>query len=88
MLIRLTAAQVNKKLHAVYLKNKKFKKRTHGIYLRIVAKPLETESFKEGETGAFPKNTSKRARVTFPDSISASTLDGSPFEETQTWKSQ
>lgn len=84
MLIRLSAAQVINQLHARSISEKQFKKQTHGIYLRIVAKPLETESFKEGETGAFPKNTSKRARVTFPDSISASTLDGSPFEETQT----
>ena len=60
------------------------KKLKHSIYLRIVANPLATESFKEGETGPFPKNTSKRARVTLPDSIVASTLDVSPSNETHT----
>ena len=60
------------------------KKLKHSIYLRIVANSLATESFKEGETGPFPKNTSKRARVTLPDSIVASTLDGSPSNETHT----
>lgn len=54
------------------------------IYLSIVATPLETEAFKEGETGASPKNTSKRAKATFPDSIVAFTEDGRPSEETQT----
>lgn len=52
--------------------------------MRIVAIPLATESFKEGETGASPKKTSKREIETFPDSIVASTLDGSPFDETLT----
>lgn len=52
--------------------------------MRIVANPLATESFKDGETGASPKKTSKREKDTFPDSIVASTLDGSPSDETLT----
>lgn len=58
------------------------------IHLRIVASLLAIETFSEGETGASPKNTSKRAKVTFVDSILASTPDGIPFDDTQTWKSQ
>lgn len=55
------------------------------IYLRFVANPSATEAFKEGETGASPRNTSKRAEATVPDSIVASTPEGiSPSEETQT----
>jgi hypothetical protein len=52
--------------------------------LRIVARPLAAEFFKDGETGASPKNTSKSAEVTFSDSILASTLEGIPSDETQT----
>jgi hypothetical protein len=46
--------------------------------------PVETEAFKGGETGVSPKNTSKRAKLTFSDSIVASTLDGSPLDEIET----
>lgn len=66
------------------IKKINLKKLTLGIYLRIVAIPLATESFKEGETGASPKKISKREKQTFPDSIVASTLDGSPLDETLT----
>jgi hypothetical protein len=45
---------------------------------------LAAEFFKDGETGASPKNTSKSAEVTFSDSIVASTLEGIPSDETQT----
>ena len=62
-----------------------FKKPSHLIHLRIVARPLAAEFFKDGETGASPKNTSKSAEVTFSDSIVASTLEGIPSDETQTW---
>ena len=61
-----------------------FKKPNHLIHLRIVAKPLAAEVFKDGETGVSPKNTSKSAEVTFADSIVASTLEGIPSGETQT----
>lgn len=54
------------------------------IHLRIVARPLAAEFFKDGETGASPKNTSKSAEVTFSDSIVASALEGIPSDETQT----
>lgn len=52
--------------------------------MRIVAKPLATEALREGETGEFPKNTSKRATVTFIDLIVASTEEGRPSDEMQT----
>lgn len=55
-----------------------------GIYLRTVAKPLATEALREGETGEFPKNTSKRTIVTFIDLIVASTEEGRPSDEMQT----
>lgn len=59
------------------------------IYLRFVANPLATEAFKERETGASPKKTSKRAEATCSDSIVASTLEGiSPSDETLTYKSE
>lgn len=52
--------------------------------MSIAANPLATESFNEVETGAFPKKTSKRENETFPDSIVASVLEGSPSDETLT----
>lgn len=55
-------------------------------YLSIVANPLETAAFKEGDTGSLPKNTSNRAEVTFIDSIVASTAEGKPPDETETWR--
>lgn len=54
------------------------------FYLSTFDKPSATEAFKEGETGLSPRNTLKRAEATFADSIVASMVDGSPFEETET----
>lgn len=51
---------------------------TKFFYLSTFDKPSATEAFKEGETGLFPRNTSKRAEVTFADSIVASTVEGNP----------
>lgn len=53
-------------------------------YLRNTARPSTTEDFKEGETGALPRNTSKRANVTFCDSIVATASDVNPSDETAT----
>ena len=66
------------------MENKLGKSSTDRIYLRIVDIPLANEAFKEGETGASPKNTSKSEVAMFPDSIVASTPDGSPSDETET----
>ena len=54
--------------------------------MRIAASPLATEVFNEGETGASPKNTPRRAEATFIDSSVASILVGNPSDETATWK--
>ena len=54
------------------------------FYLSTFDKPSATEAFMEGETGLSPRNTLKRAEATFADSIVASTVDGNPFEETET----
>lgn len=53
-------------------------------YLRTIANWLATEDFNVGETGESPKNTSNKADVTLPDSISASTSFGNPPDETET----
>lgn len=74
---------MNAQLKSLKNENKFGKISTHKLYLRIVAISLATEAFKEGETGVSPKNTSKREVVTFSDSILASTLDGSPSDETE-----
>lgn len=50
----------------------------------MVASPVATDVFNEGETGASPKNTSKSAEPTFGDSIVASVLVGNPSDETAT----
>jgi len=57
---------------------------TELFYLSTFDKPSATEAFKDGETGLSPRNTLKRAEDTFSDSIVASIVDGSPFEETET----
>lgn len=44
----------------------------HRYYSEFADNPLATEVFKDGDTGLFPKNTLKRAEVTFIDSIVAS----------------
>lgn len=54
------------------------------FYFSTFDKLSATEAFKEGETGLSPRNTLKRAEATFADSIVASTVDGNPFEETET----
>jgi len=56
--------------------------------LRTATSPLATDIFKVGETGETPKKPSKRAKVTFTDSISASTLVGNPSEDMETCKYQ
>ena len=93
-----TDGQASKPNHGVihsFMKKKRRKRKGQykkltwsGIYLRTVAKPLATEALREGETGEFPKNTSKRTIVTFIDLIVASTEEGRPSDEMQTWKSQ
>lgn len=56
------------------------------IYFRAAANPLEAEFFNDGETGLLPRNTSKRANATFDDSIVASTEEGIPSDDTQTYE--
>lgn len=55
-------------------------------YLSAAANPLQAEAFNDGETGLPPRNTSKRADVTFDDSIAASTEEGIPSGVTKTCK--
>lgn len=54
--------------------------------MSAAANPLEAEAFNDGETGSPPRNTSKRADVTFDDSIVASIEEGIPSADTQTCK--
>ena len=54
--------------------------------LITVAILLATEHFKVGETGESPKYPSKRAMVTFSDSITASVFEGKPSDEIETFK--
>lgn len=51
------------------------------FYFKTAANPAATEAFKVGETGEFPKKTSKRAEVTLFDSIVASIPVGGPSTE-------
>lgn len=62
----------------------KFSQDTKFVYLSTLDNFSATEDFKEGDTGLSPRKTSKRARVTFADSIVASMVDGTPFDETET----
>ena len=48
--------------------------------------PLVTEALRVGETESLPRNTSKRADITFVDSIVASTPEGNPSLDTETFR--
>lgn len=68
------------------LKGKRITENPHFFnYLRAAANPIQAEAFNDGETGLPPRNTSKRADVTFDDSIAAST-EGVPSGVTKTCK--
>lgn len=47
---------------------------------------MATDALSVGETGSPPRNTSKRADATFGDSIVASTEEGIPSKESETFK--